>query len=159
VRNLAITGRRKLPGKSQYVEIKPEVIELDKLLSALGIDREGLVLLGLLLGTDFNPGGVKGIGPKTALRYVKASRDHVKLLKTLAGGEDLVEAYRFFLEPPVTDDYKIEYRQPDEARIRDLLVAEHDFNPERVDNAIQRLKKAYRENLRATQKRLDAWFG
>ncbi|MEB3860058.1 MAG: flap endonuclease-1, partial [Desulfurococcales archaeon] len=109
VRNLAITGRRKLPGRAQYVEIRPEIIVLDDLLSSLGIDRKRLIILGLLLGTDFNPGGVKGIGPKTALRYVKASSDHVKLLKTLGGEEELVKAYEFFLNPPVTDDYRIEF--------------------------------------------------
>ncbi len=158
VRNLAITGKRKLPGRSQYVEIKPEIIELEKLLSSLGIDRKKLVLLGLLLGTDFNPGGVNGIEPKTAHRYVKPAGDPLKLLKSIAGDEDLVKAYQFFLNPPVTSEYKIEFKPPNEEKIKEILVREHDFNPERVENAASRLRKAYKENLKASQKRLDAWF-
>ncbi|MEM4441430.1 MAG: flap endonuclease-1, partial [Ignisphaera sp.] len=66
VRNLTITGKRKLPGKDIYVEIKVEVIELDKLLKALSITREQLIDVAILIGTDYNPDGVEGIGPKTA---------------------------------------------------------------------------------------------
>ncbi|NPA86720.1 MAG: flap endonuclease-1, partial [Candidatus Diapherotrites archaeon] len=39
VRNLAITGKRKLPGRKVYVDVKPEVIELQEVLKSLGIDR------------------------------------------------------------------------------------------------------------------------
>jgi len=70
VRNLSITGRRKLPQKNVYVEIKPELVELEKMLNSLGITREQLIMIGLLVGTDYNQ-GVEGIGPKTALRLVK----------------------------------------------------------------------------------------
>ncbi|RLI96346.1 MAG: flap structure-specific endonuclease, partial [Candidatus Aenigmatarchaeota archaeon] len=37
IRNLNITGKRKIPGTSIYREIKPEIIYLDKTLSALNI--------------------------------------------------------------------------------------------------------------------------
>ena len=30
--------------------------------------------LGILVGTDYNPGGVKGIGPKTALKLVRKKK-------------------------------------------------------------------------------------
>ncbi|MEB3845154.1 MAG: flap endonuclease-1 [Desulfurococcales archaeon] len=162
VRNLAITGKRKLPGKNVYVTVKPEIIELDKLLKALGITREQLIVIGILLGTDYNPGGIPGYGPKTALRHVKAYDDPVKALKAvekLAGGVDLYEVYRLFLEPKVTDDYRLEWRPPDEEKIYHILVEEHDFNPSRVKKAVERLRKAYRENLKSRQTSLDAWFG
>src|SRR3989454_298686 len=67
VKNLAITGRRKLPRKEGYVDVQPEEISLEATLANLGITREQLVDIGLLIGTDFNE-GVKGIGPKKALR-------------------------------------------------------------------------------------------
>ncbi|ALL01917.1 flap endonuclease-1 [Pyrodictium delaneyi] len=161
VRNLAITGRRKLPRKDVYIEVKPELIELDKLLKLLGITREQLIALGILIGTDYNPEGVKGIGPKTALKMVKAHRDPVKLLQGLSRHEfptDPVKIYEYFLNPPVTNDYKLEWREPDEKMVYEILVEEHDFSPDRVKNALERLKKAYREHFRGRQMGLDAWL-
>ena len=161
VRNLAITGRRKLPRKNVYVEVKPELIELDKLLRLLGITREQLIALGILIGTDYNPDGVKGIGPKTALKMVKAHRDPVKLLQGLPRHEfhrDPLEIYKYFLNPPTTSDYKLEWREPDETKVYEILVEEHDFSPDRVRNALERLKKAYREHFRGRQMGLDAWL-
>ena len=68
VKNLTITGRRKVPRKEDYIEIKPEVIELDNMLSHLGLNRDQLIIIGILIGTDYNPGGVKGTGPKNVLK-------------------------------------------------------------------------------------------
>lgn len=161
VRNLAITGRRKLPRKNVYVEVKPELIELEKLLKALGITREQLIALGILIGTDYNPDGVKGVGPKTALKMVKAHRDPRKLLQSLPRSEfprDPLEIFEYFLNPPVTSDYRLEWRPPDEKRVYEILVEEHDFNPERVKNALERLRKAYNEFFRGRQLGLDAWL-
>ncbi len=162
VRNITITGRRKLPGKDQYVEVRPEVIELDALLRELSLTREKLIVLAILLGTDYNPGGVKGYGPKTALRVVRGVDDPVKVLKSVRQDYEpdyLVKIYEYFLKPPVSSEYSIKFSRPDEAKIRDILVARHDFNPERVDRALERLVRAYREKLKARQSRLDLWFG
>jgi flap endonuclease 1 (EC 3.1.-.-) len=63
IRNLTLTGKRKLPKKDVYVEIKPELIELEDLLKKFGITREQLVDIGILIGTDYDPDGIKGIGP------------------------------------------------------------------------------------------------
>lgn len=161
VRNLAITGKRKLPRKDVYVEVKPELIELDKLLKALGITREQLIAIGILVGTDYNPDGVRGIGPKTALKMVKAHRDPRRLLESLPRNEfptDPLEIFEYFLNPPVTDDYKLEWRPPDERMVYEILVGEHDFSPNRVRNALERLKKAYSEYFRGRQMGLDAWL-
>ena len=162
VRNLAITGKRKLPGRNVYVEVKPEIIYLDKLLKKLGITREQLIVIGILLGTDYNPKGIPGFGPKTALRHVKTYRDPIRALKAvekMAGDYDIIAIYNYFLKPDVTDDYRIQFRPPDEGKIYQILVEEHDFNPERVKRATERLRKAYREHLKARQTSLDAWFG
>jgi len=162
VRNLAITGRRKLPGRNVYIEVKPEVIYLDKLLRELGISREQLIVIGILLGTDYNPKGIPGFGPKTALRHVRAYSNPEKALRAVeskAGGYDLFAIYKYFINPEVTDNYTIKFRPPDENAVQRILVEEHDFNPDRVKRALERLKKAYREHLRARQTGLDAWFG
>jgi len=161
VRNLTITGKRKLPKKNVYIEIKPELIELSKLLEKLGITREQLVYIAILIGTDYNPDGVKGIGPKKALQLVKAYKTLDKLLKVIPKTEFPVEPEKivnYFLNPPTTDNYKLEWREPDENKIREILVEEHDFNPERVRNAVERLKKAYKEHIKGRQMGLEAWF-
>ena len=161
VRNLGITGRRKLPGKDVYIEIKPEIIELDILLKSLSISREQLILIGIMLGTDYNPGGLKGVGSKTALKLVKTigSTDEVITYIESRTEVDVKKIFDYFMNPVVTDDYNILWSQPDEKEIYKILVEIHDFNPIRVEKAIKRLRKAYRENLKAKITSLDRWFG
>jgi len=161
VRNLAISGRRKLPGRDMYIEIKPEVIELDRVLKALGITRSQLIDIAILIGTDYNPDGVPGIGPKSAYQLIKAHGSLEKVLKLLSQAvfpEDPLKIREYFLNPNVIDKYKLEWHEPDEKRIIEILVHEHDFSLERVENALQRLKKAYREYFRGKITSLDMWF-
>ena len=163
VRNIAITGRRKLPGRDQYIEVKPEIIELEALLKGLGVSREQLIALAILLGTDYNPGGVRGYGPKTALKLVKTLKEPSRIFRAVPkhewAGADPEEIFKYFINPPVTDNYKIAFKPPDEGKVKEILVERHDFNPERVERALERLRKAYREHLRGRQTRLDMWFG
>ncbi len=161
VRNVSITGKRKLPRRNVEIEVKPEIIELDKLLSSLGLTREQLIVVAMLIGTDYNPGGVKGFGPKKALSFVKG-KDPSVALKMLPRHQFPVEPeeiYKYFLEPQVTDDYKVEWREPDEKAIHEILVSEHDFSEQRVKNAVERLKTAYRKHIKTKQLGLDMWFG
>ncbi|MCK4713991.1 MAG: flap endonuclease-1, partial [Candidatus Aenigmarchaeota archaeon] len=74
IRNLASTGRRKLPGKEAYVRVHPEMIDMIDTLSDLSINHDQLICIGMLVGTDYNPGGIKGIGPKKALELVKEKK-------------------------------------------------------------------------------------
>ncbi len=71
IRNLSITGRRKLPRKNVYIKIEPELLELEKIKRALGLTQDQLIDLGILVGTDYNPDGIKGIGPKTAIKLLE----------------------------------------------------------------------------------------
>ncbi len=140
VRNLAITGRRKLPRKEVYVEIKPELIELEMLLRSLGIDLDQLICLGILIGTDYNPGGIKGIGPKTALKIVREK----KSLKAIFVGLDWPfsitpeQIFEFFKNPPI-EKVKIRTKAMDSTRLEELMVEEHDFSAERIRKAANRL--------------------
>jgi len=154
VRNLTITGRRKLPGKNVYVDVKPELIILEEVLKELGIDREKLIELAILVGTDYNPGGIKGIGPKKALAIVKHSKDPLRKYQRMSD-VDLYAIKEFFLNPPVTDDYELKWREPDEEGILKFLCDEHDFSEERVKNGLERLKKAVKAGKQRT---LESWF-
>ena len=151
IRNLAITGRRKLPRKNVYIDVEPEIIELEGTLAALGVTREQLVDMGYLVGTDFND-GIFGIGPKKALKLVKAHPDLCSILKALSQTEmDFEEVRSIFLNPNVTDDYQIIFGKPDRERILALVCDEFEFSKERVDGSIEKLENA----LAPKQKRLD----
>ncbi|MEM1689987.1 MAG: flap endonuclease-1 [Thermofilaceae archaeon] len=158
VRNVTISGRRKLPRRDEYVEVKPELIELDKLLNCYGISRVQLIYIGLLMGTDYNPGGVKGIGPKRALKLVKDFADIDTIAKAV--GWDFptkpTDVVVIFLKPETTDDYEVAWHTPDKDGIIEFLCDEHQFSRERVLNAVERLEKAYQSTLR--QRTLEAWF-
>ncbi len=160
VRNLAITGRRKLPGREEYIEVKPEIIELDAVLKALKLkDRVQLIDLAILLGTDYNPDGVPGIGPQRALKLIHEFGSLEKMLNTILKNVqwpvDPLKIREYFLNPPVTDNYVIEFKDPDDRGIIDFLCNEHDFSRDRVLRGIDRLRKALAKRRKA---RLDAFF-
>jgi flap endonuclease-1 len=155
VRNLSITGRRKVPNKDTYVEVKPEVINLRQMLSELGITREQLIIIGMMVGTDYND-GIEQVGPKTALKIVK---EHKTLKKVLAHVEWKDEVgpeaiYDFFLDPPVTEKYKIKFRNPDKEKIIRLMVEEHNFSQERIEKVIERM-----QSQKGKQASLKGWLG
>lgn len=161
LKNLSITGRRKVPRKNEYVTIEPELISLEETLRANGLSREQLILLGILVGTDFNE-GVKGIGPKKALKIVK---EHKKL-EDVAGyaknelkyefPEDVGKVEQFFLHPPVEKNVKISFSLPDKGKIASFLCDEHDFSSGRVDQTCGNLVKALSE--KGKQSDLGKWF-
>ena len=157
VRNVTITGKRKLPGKDVYVEVKPEVISLQDMLSSLGITREQLVLIGILVGTDYNPGGIRGVGPKRALELVKRHPSIESLERAVKWEFDVSmrEVYEFFLNPPVTDEYDVELKKPDAEGLIRFMVDEHEFSEKRVRKVINEITEAYK---RLAGGGLEAWF-
>ncbi|MFH7880807.1 MAG: flap endonuclease-1 [Candidatus Aenigmatarchaeota archaeon] len=157
IRNLNLTGRRKLPNKEVYVEIKPELIELEEVLKNLGITREQLILIGLLVGTDYNPEGIENIGPKKALKLVKEKKTLENILKEIEWKFDVSaqEIYDFFLNPPVTDNYNLVWKEPNEEGLIKFMVEEHNFSEERIRNAIEKIKQAMEKQQ---QKSLSRWF-
>ena len=160
MRNVTISGRRKLPRKPVYVEVVPEIIELDQLLKELNITREQLIDIGILVGTDFNPEGVKGIGPKTALKLIKQHGSLEKLLPTLKEAEFPAEPQRIreiFLNPKVTDNYKLTWKEPDVEGVVDFLCRERDFSEERVRKAVKKMTEGLRKAKGKVT--LETWFG
>ncbi len=154
VRNLAITGKRKLPRKNIYVDVEPEIIDLEEELGRLGLTRKQLVEIAIMCGTDYNP-GLTRVGPKTALKLINENGD---LESVLAKQEEQIENYaeirEFFLHPDVTDDYKIKISRPNIKEIVSFLADERDFDPERVEKTAKRLEEVYRSG----QSTLDRWF-
>jgi flap endonuclease-1 len=157
IRNLTISGKRKLPGKNQYVDVKPEIIYLDKVLSVTGLTRRQLIEVGILIGTDYNPGGFPGIGPKTAISLIKKYSSIYKALdaKGLKAEFDVEGLINEFLNPRVKEDYEIKWGGVDQDGIRRFLCEDHDFSEERVNAALQRYVVALSE---PEQKSLDNWF-
>jgi flap endonuclease-1 len=156
IRNLTITGRRKLPRKNVYVDVEPEQVELDSTLSSLGITREQLIDMGVLIGTDFNE-GVRGVGPKKALNLMKECGTLERAMEKLGIQiENAMEIRQIFLKPPVTPDYSLQWRDVDTDGVKKLLCEEHDFSPERVTVALEKMSEAARSRK---QRSLDQWFG
>jgi flap endonuclease-1 len=146
VRYLTISGEEWLPSKGRARKLEPELIELDAMLGKLGITREQLIDLSILVGTDFNR-GVKGIGPKTALKLIKRHGS----IEALPGDtlENVAPHYRevrdIYLKPDVTTDYDVAPGKLDEAGLRSFLCGERGFSAERVDTLIERMRQAGRQ--------------
>ena len=160
VRNVTISGRRKLPRKNVFIEVIPETVELEQALKELGITHEQLVDVGILVGTDFNPEGVKGIGPKTALKLIKEHGSLEKLLPTLKEAEFPVDPQRIreiFLHPRVTDNYRLEWREPDVEGVVNFLCRERDFSEERVRKAMEKITESLKKAKGKVT--LETWFG
>ena len=81
IRNLTLSRRRKT--FSGYVDVKSEIIELDKVLNGLEINLDQLICLGILVGTDYNPKGIPGIGQKKALQIVKKYKQPVLIFESI----------------------------------------------------------------------------
>jgi len=160
LRNVTISGRRKLPGKPVYIDVVPEVVELEKTLKTLEITHEQLVDIGILIGTDYSPDGVKGIGPKTALKLIKEHGTLEKVLETTLKSVkfpvDPQKIREIFLHPKVREDYKLEWREPNIEGVVNFLCREKDFAEDRVRKALEKMSAGIRETKAKTT--LEKWF-
>lgn len=152
VRNLSITGKKKRG--SEYIMVNPEMLLLDSVLDKLGITHDQLIIVSILIGTDFNPGGVPGYGPKKALELVKEKKTMKKTFETVVWDFPVTpeQIFEFFKHPPTTD-YKVEFSEPNEEKIKKLMCDEHDFSEERIENALKKLTEKKNE-----QRSLSRWI-
>jgi flap endonuclease-1 len=154
IRNITVTGRRKLPKRKVYIDVKPESINLNNTLASLGIDRDQLIDLAIMVGTDYNE-GIKGIGPKKALALVQGGKDAARVFSENGFDAENIQAIRdLFKHPDTTKDYKLEWKEPDREAAANLLVDRYEFSRERVSRSLDHLT-ALKD--KATQSRLDQW--
>jgi flap endonuclease-1 len=139
VRFVTFSGKEFLPSTGSFRPITPELIDLEAWLRDLGIDREQLIDLALLVGTDFNT-GIKGIGPKKALQLVKKhgrlEAMPPEIRDQVLPGADAIR--RLYLEPDVARDYDLSFGPCDADGVRRLLCDEHAFSRDRVEAALDR---------------------
>ena len=181
IRNLTLSRKKKT--FSGYVEVFPEIIELDKVLNHLGINLDQLICIGILVGTDYNPKGVPGIGQKKALELVKKFEQPVLIFNELKerinslpveDQFDWKEIFELFHKPSVIEPEnlictdvniikkgseciggKIIFPRVNENKIKEILVERHEFSEERIDKQIEKLVGM---KEKSKQKGLDKWF-
>lgn len=147
IRNLSIAGKRRKTGTLGYQTVKPELISLKEVLQHLNLTLEQLIVLAILVGTDYNPGGVKGIGPKTALKLVQEQGTDFAAIFRLAEWEkhypdlEWKDVFDTIRHMPVTDSYALKWKKVNEKELFNLLVKEHDFGEERVASKIEKLQE------------------
>lgn len=158
VRNLAISGKRKVPNRNVYIDVEPETIEHDKVLQETGLTHEQLVDVGILIGTDFNPSGFPGIGPKTALKLIKEAGklENVEKIKHLLSEVPYQEIRNIFLNPevPKVDD-RIEFGEVNREKVLDFLCVDKSFSADRVSGTLDKLQKSIANRSQS----LEQWFG
>jgi len=136
--NLTLSQKRKLPSGG-FVWIKPYIIELKEVLNAFKINQDQLLAMAIILGTDYNPGGVKGIGPKNALKLVQQYKNFDEIFKNVKADFNWKEVYAVFKSMPIMKNYQLKWNPADEERIKKLLVDEHNFSEDRVSNTLKKI--------------------
>jgi len=148
VRNLTVSGKRKIRGRQ--IVVSPERFVLADTLAGLHVTREQLIEIGILVGTDFNP-GIAGVGAKTGLKIVQKG-EFAQRLKEKLPDFDPAPVMDLFLHPPVTDTYALAAGHPDPEGIKRMLCEGYDFSEDRVNKAMEGF------TVRAGQKTLESWF-
>ena len=155
LKNLTLAGRRKMPGRNEYRDIKMEMVELEEVLRTLGLTREQLIDICILMGTDFNE-GIRGIGPKKGLKLIK---EHGSFENVMAALDKEMPEYGqvrdIFLQYEHSDNYSLESKAPDVDKVIEMLVHEHDFSDARVRAALEKMTKRPEPPATGKQSRLD----
>ena len=156
IRNLTISGRRKIPNKNKFVNIEPEIISQSLLLESTKLSREQLIDVGILIGTDFNPGGFEGIGPKTALKLIRENGklENIDKIRDSLKNISYKEIREIFLYPKEIQVKNMEFNRPDYNKIIEFLCDKMNFSKERVEMSIERLKKVQDKRSES----LEKWF-
>lgn len=161
IRNLGLARKRKTI--SGWIEIKPELIELHRVLNMLEINLDQLICLGILVGTDYNPRGIPRIGQKKALELVKKYQQPVLIFKSVEEQMmgmpeedrfDWQEIFEMFHKPKIVNaDFR--FSKVDEKKIKEILVEKHNFSEERVEKQLEKLREVKEQKK---QKGLSEWI-
>ncbi|MFX1284425.1 MAG: flap endonuclease-1 [Promethearchaeota archaeon] len=149
IRNLTVT-RRRIASKQGTFELTPEKVNFNELLDELKFtNRDQLIMLGLLVGTDYNPKGVRGVGPKTGLRLVHKYITPNSLFAYLNANYSIKECFPYppeilldyFRTPEVDKESKFTFREPEISKIKEFLIEERDFNKDRIEKQLRQIMR------------------
>lgn len=158
IRNLTVSGKRKIPNRNVYIDIEPELIEFSQVLKNTALTHEQLIDMGILIGTDFNPDGFSGIGPKNALKLIQKYKrlENIEKIQEELLTIPYQEIREIFLSPHVTseDNLNIKFEGLYKEEILKYLCDEKNFSRDRVNNYIEKFEKY---NIKKSQS-LDKWF-
>ena len=156
IQNLSMARRRKT--RTGYSEVFPQIIELKNVLSELEINQEQLICLGILCGTDYNPKGIKGLGPKKSLQIVREYKTKEKIFKAIENEEkfqkyemefDWKPIYDEIQNPNINKKTKIEFPKIDEDKIREILTR-YEFSEKRIDSQLDKLEQVRKQAAQKT---------
>jgi len=121
----------------------PEVMDFEATLDKHEITWSQLVDIGILCGTDFNE-GLRGYGPKTALKAVK---EHEDLFGVLDDEDEYIEhadrIRELFLEPNVTTEYDLDLSiDPDLTAARSYVSETYEIPSDEVERGFERIESA-----------------
>jgi len=145
IKNLNLSGKRKKAGALSYETIAPELLSLDENLKKLQLTQEQLIVLAILVGTDYNRGGIKGIGPKKAMKLLEEHKtDYEAIFQQVEWdgqypGLSWKTLLTAFQQIPTTDQYELRWRSPNREKLHELLVERHEFSEERLETALKKI--------------------
>jgi len=148
IQNLTMARKRKTV--SGFVEIFPSLIELEKVLNSLQITHDQLICLGILVGTDYNPAGIKGIGQKKALDIVRRYKQPAMIFRQFPELDfDWQEIFQMFKRPDIDKDSEIKFPKINGDKIKEILI-KHDFSEERIEKQLAKLKETKQKGAQKT---------
>lgn len=153
VRNMSISAKRKMPGTSVYKDVPIEFYDLEANLKNLDINREELIIIAMLCGTDFNPKGIHGIGPKKALKLVKEYRNRWdELFETLDWHSSFdypwIDVFNVFMKMPIKEVDEFDFKDMNKTKVLEIL-GNRDFDVEILKRSLDKIKNV---------KTLDSFF-
>ena len=155
-RNLTISGKRKVPNKNAYIDIVPEMFLFEDILSQMNLTKAQLIDVGILIGTDFNPGGIRGIGPKTALKLIQkySKLEEIKNIEKELAQIPYREIRDLFLQPEISTLPDLEFTPVNYDKVVGFLCDRMNFSLDRVNGALEKLKAS----TDSRNQSLEQWF-
>jgi len=158
VRNITISGKRKVPNRNAYIDVPLEIFHLEDILDQTKLTNEQLVDVGILIGTDYNSGGIPGIGPKTALKLIQkySKLENIDQLQDPLSNVPYEEIRELFLKPKVANvtSNDIKFEPVDYDKLVEFLCMEKNFSSDRVNSALQKAQNSDKNKNQS----LEKWF-
>jgi flap endonuclease-1 len=158
VRNITISGKRKVPNRNAYIDVPLEIFHLEDILNQTKLTNEQLVDVGILIGTDYNIGGIPGIGPKTALKLIQkySKLENIDQLQEPLSNVPYEEIRELFLKPKIANvtSNDINFEPVDYDKLVEFLCTEKNFSSDRVNSALQKVQNSDKNKNQS----LEKWF-